>query len=74
MKVPYSSGTIIYRWACAECGASHEELRHFSFGAEIWQPSLPEGWKLLVTDPHFPNTVYCPKHTLVHLVDGRVIL
>lgn len=62
----YIGAAVTFKWKCAACGVLHEEYRACCPGDVILKPpSVPEGWTETV------RAIYCPKHTITLLVDGR---
>jgi hypothetical protein len=63
----FTRATYLYMWRCSACGAKHEESRMAQRGNPVWiPPVVPEGWNVL------DEAIFCPKHKVVHLVDGEV--
>jgi rubredoxin len=61
-----SFAEIIYRWVCAHCAAVvHTETRRLIPGQSLWMPTTPPGWHKI------GDAWFCPKHKVVHLVDGE---
>ena len=57
--IPFTSGSVTYRWVCGKCRAVHEERRAFHFGDEVWRPTMPDGWFTV------QDVIYCGRHQSV---------
>ena len=63
----YSSAFVEFQVHCAACDQIAKEGFGYFPGQQIVNPRLPEGWKQL------NRKFYCPKHSLLVLVDGKEI-
>lgn len=64
----YTSGHVLYRWACSRCERSAHESRKFCRGEAIWIPSaLPEGWNKV------GEQIFCPDHKVLTFVDDKLL-